>query len=262
MQELFILVGLLVALLAIGCPVAFAMLIASVVYLLTSSLPLLQLTQKVAAGVDSFPLLAIPMFLLAGGLMNTMGVTDRIFGFGRQVLVRATYHGGPFAATSTVVASVISRANVRRRVADAGGLGKVEIKACARPALRNTPSASAITGGLAVIGPRHPAVEHHFINCFPYTRKSSAACSSPRPSGLLMALPDDDPHLLPGPHGRLCCPRPAAGEPFVEGVAAPFRGASAAAAPVIPCRDHLGHLHGRPGRGYSVLFRTATCELH
>jgi len=151
MQELFILVGLLVALLAIGCPVAFAMLIASVVYLLTSSLPLLQLTQKVAAGVDSFPLLAIPMFLLAGGLMNTMGVTDRIFRFA-QVLVRHVTGG---LGHVNVVASVIFAGMSGSAVADAGGLGKVEIKAMRAAGYDNAFSA-AITGASAVIGPVIP----------------------------------------------------------------------------------------------------------
>jgi TRAP-type transport system large permease protein len=151
MQEFVILVGLLLVLLALGCPVAFAMIIASVTFLLTSHLPVLQLAQKIAGGVDSFPLLAIPMFLLAGGLMNTMGITDRIFTFA-QVLVRHVTGG---LGHVNVLASIIFAGMSGSAVADAGGLGTVEIKAM-RDAGYDRDFSAAITGASAVIGPVIP----------------------------------------------------------------------------------------------------------
>jgi TRAP-type transport system large permease protein len=151
MQELLILVGLLVVLMALGCPVAFAMIISSVVFMFTSGLPILQLSQKIAGGVDSFPLLAIPMFLLAGSLMNTMGITDRIFSFA-QVLVRHITGG---LGHVNVLASVIFAGMSGSAVADAGGLGTVEMKAM-RDAGYDPDFSAAITGASAVIGPVIP----------------------------------------------------------------------------------------------------------
>jgi TRAP-type transport system large permease protein len=151
MQEVMILVGLLLGLLALGCPVAFAMIIASVAFLLTSNLPALQLAQKIAGGVDSFPLLAIPLFLFAGSLMNSTGITARIFNFA-QVLVRHITGG---LGHVNVLASVIFAGMSGSAVADAGGLGAVEMKAM-RDAGYNENFSAAITGASAVIGPVIP----------------------------------------------------------------------------------------------------------
>src|SRR4030042_4989153 len=68
-----------------GRAIAFAMgvtsLIGVVIYRGIGNIPFGMMAQRMVYGVNSFPLLAIPFFLLAGRLMNTSGITDRIFKF-------------------------------------------------------------------------------------------------------------------------------------------------------------------------------------
>ena len=85
-----VLVGVLLLLLALGFPVAIAMSGASVVYLLLrGDIPLVVVAQRVTVGVDSFVLLAIPFFFLAGELMNQGGITKRLVDLA-QALVGGT----------------------------------------------------------------------------------------------------------------------------------------------------------------------------
>lgn len=138
-------------LLAIGMPVAYTMLVSSAVYILVAGLPEVQLTLRAAGGIESFSLLAIPMFLLAGNLMNGMGVTERIFAFA-GVLVRHVTGG---LGHVNVVASVIFAGMSGSAVADAGGLGAVEIKAMKQAGYTARFSA-AVTAASATIGPIIP----------------------------------------------------------------------------------------------------------
>ena len=77
------------------------------------------------AGVDSFTLLAVPFFILAGNLMNTSGVTDRIYDFASSLV--GHFRGG--IGHVNVVGSIIFSGMSGSAVADAGGLGALEIKA-------------------------------------------------------------------------------------------------------------------------------------
>jgi Ca2+-binding RTX toxin-like protein len=66
----------------IGLPVALSMACASLLYILvTGIVPDVIVAQRMIAGVESFPLLAVPFFILAGNLMNIAGVTGRIYAF-------------------------------------------------------------------------------------------------------------------------------------------------------------------------------------
>jgi C4-dicarboxylate transporter DctM subunit len=73
----------LIALVVLGMPVAFAIGIASMFSLLAGDYQLIILPQKILAGLDSFPMLAIPFFVLAGNLMTGGGITDKILDFAR-----------------------------------------------------------------------------------------------------------------------------------------------------------------------------------
>nr|WP_321981383.1 TRAP transporter large permease [uncultured Cohaesibacter sp.] len=138
-------------LLFLGLPVAYTMLVSSAIYILMAGLPDLQLTLRVSGGIESFSLLAIPMFLLAGNLMNGMGVTERIFNFA-GVLVRHITGG---LGHVNVVASIIFAGMSGSAVADAGGLGAVEIKAMERAGYSRKFSA-AVTAASATMGPIIP----------------------------------------------------------------------------------------------------------
>jgi TRAP-type mannitol/chloroaromatic compound transport system permease large subunit len=72
----------LFAMLILGFPVAVALAGSSAIYiLLQGTVPDVVIVHRIINGVDSFPLLAIPFFVLAGNLMNTAGITNRIFDF-------------------------------------------------------------------------------------------------------------------------------------------------------------------------------------
>jgi TRAP-type mannitol/chloroaromatic compound transport system permease large subunit len=80
--------GVLVALILAGLPVAVAMGLTAVGFFLGLGEPRMMgaMAQRMYSAVSSFPLLAIPFFILAGNLMNTAGMTDRIFGFARALV--------------------------------------------------------------------------------------------------------------------------------------------------------------------------------
>ncbi|MGD7003906.1 TRAP transporter large permease subunit, partial [Corynebacterium halotolerans] len=65
----------------ISVPIAFSLGISSIIYLLIADIPLSIVPQKMFAGLNSFVLLCIPGFILAGNLMNAGGITERIIGF-------------------------------------------------------------------------------------------------------------------------------------------------------------------------------------
>jgi tripartite ATP-independent transporter DctM subunit len=138
-------------LLLLGMPIAYTMLVTSAAYILVSGLPILQLTLRASGGIESFSLLAIPMFLLAGNLMNGMGVTERIFDFA-GVLVRHVTGG---LGHVNILSSVIFAGMSGSAVADAGGLGAVEIRAMERAGYSRRFS-SAVTAASATIGPIIP----------------------------------------------------------------------------------------------------------
>ena len=102
-------------------------------------------------GINSFPLIAVPFFILAGNLMNSAGITTRIFAFARATV--GWMHGG--LGHVNVGASVIFAGMSGAAVADAGGLGNIEIKAM-REAGYDTDFAVGITAASSTIGPIIP----------------------------------------------------------------------------------------------------------
>lgn len=140
------------ALIVIGFPVAFALGGASLLYVWgEGTSPLLVVVHRMVGGVDSFPLLAIPFFIMAGSLMNTSGITERIYTF--AVALVGWLKGG--LGHVNVVGSVIFAGMSGTAVADAGGLGNIEIKAM-RDHGYPVEFAVGITGASSTIGPIIP----------------------------------------------------------------------------------------------------------
>jgi len=140
------------ALLVVGIPVAIALGGSSLLYVwLQGDSPLLVVVHRMVSGVDSFPLLAIPFFIMAGSLMNTSGITERIYAFAMALV--GWLKGG--LGHVNVVGSVIFAGMSGTAVADAGGLGNIEIKAM-RDHGYSTDFAVGITGASATIGPIIP----------------------------------------------------------------------------------------------------------
>lgn len=141
----------LVVMLIVGVPVAVALGGASLIYILLDGLPGTVLIHTMVNGVDSFPLLAVPFFILAGHLMNTAGITNKIFDFAKALV--GWMHGG--LGHVNVGASVIFAGMSGAAVADAGGLGTVEIKAM-RDAGYDADFSVGITAASSTIGPIIP----------------------------------------------------------------------------------------------------------
>jgi tripartite ATP-independent transporter DctM subunit len=139
-------------LVAIEVPIAFALAASAVVWLtLESPIPLTIVVQRMASGLDSFPLLAIPLFILAGSLMNRAGLAARIFAFALSLFG----HVRGSLAHVNVAASIVFAGMSGVAQADAAGLGTVEIRAM-RKAGFDPAFSAAVTAASSIIGPIIP----------------------------------------------------------------------------------------------------------
>lgn len=146
---LFITLFLLIIL---GVPIAFALALASLMaILLEGSIPNLIVLHQIVGGMDSFPLLSIPFFILAGALMNQGGITERIFDFAGALI--GWLHGG--LGHVNVGASILFSGMSGAAVADAGGLGAIEIKAM-RDKGYDADFSVGLTAASSTIGPIIP----------------------------------------------------------------------------------------------------------
>jgi TRAP-type C4-dicarboxylate transport system permease large subunit len=135
-----------------GLPVAIAMAGASLVYIFFSgNLPPFAVVHRMIGGIDSFPLLAVPFFILAGNLMNNAGITTRIYGY--AVALVGWLKGG--LGHVNVVGSVVFAGMSGTAVADAAGLGTIEIKAMKEHGY-TTEFAVGVTAASATLGPIIP----------------------------------------------------------------------------------------------------------
>lgn len=149
---LLVLFGSLALLFVSGIPIAFALFISSLIYLLLiGEYPLNIVAQKFISGPDSFTLLAIPLFVSAGALMNLTGITRRIFGVANALVGHLT--GG--LGHVNIVASIIFSGMSGSAMADAAGLGLIEIKAM-REAGYDDDFSVAVTASSSIIGPIIP----------------------------------------------------------------------------------------------------------
>ncbi|NBY54267.1 MAG: TRAP transporter large permease [Betaproteobacteria bacterium] len=144
----FVMFGLI----AIELPVAFALVTAALTWLLFGSpVPMSLVVQRMSSGIDSFPLLAIPLFVLAGNLMNVGGIAARIFEF--AVALVGHLRGG--LAQVNIFASLIFAGMSGVAQADAAGLGTVEIKAMKKEGF-DAAFAAACSAASAIVGPIIP----------------------------------------------------------------------------------------------------------
>jgi tripartite ATP-independent transporter DctM subunit len=150
-MSILLMIALLFALMVIGVPVAVALALASLAFVATNGMPPMIVLANMVNGINSFPLIAVPFFILAGHLMNTAGITTRIFNLARATV--GWMHGG--LGHVNVGASVIFAGMSGAAVADAGGLGNIEIKAM-RDAGYDTDFSVGITAASSTIGPIIP----------------------------------------------------------------------------------------------------------
>ena len=140
------------ALMVTGVPVAIAMAGASLLYIwLSGTTPSMVVVHRMLSGIDSFPLLAVPFFILAGNLMNNAGITNRIYNFALALV--GWLKGG--LGHVNVLGSVIFAGMSGTAIADAAGLGTIEIKAMKDHGYA-TEFAVGVTAASATLGPIIP----------------------------------------------------------------------------------------------------------
>ncbi len=146
-----IILALLIVLLMTGMPLAFAMGVSTTVYLYLTGIDAGMLAQRMTSSVDSFLILAIPFFYLAGELMNACRLTDRIINMSRAVV--GHIHGG--LAQVNIFASMIFSGMSGSATADTTALGSVLIPAMKKEGYP-APFSAAVTVASALVGPMIP----------------------------------------------------------------------------------------------------------
>ncbi len=149
---MLLLIGSFLALLIVGTPVAVSLGVSSLFYLLIYGVaPDIIAAQRMIAGVESFPLIAVPFFILVGNLMNIAGVTGRIYHFALSLV--GWMKGG--LAQVNIIGSVVFSGMSGTALADAAGIGTIEIKAMKDHGYP-VEAAVGVTAASATLGPIFP----------------------------------------------------------------------------------------------------------
>lgn len=138
---------------ALGVPIAYAMFISSIGYLLFTGADIGLFAEQMLNGMfDSFVLLAVPLFILAANLMNAGGVTDRLLAFCQALVGRLK--GG--LAQVDILVSVVFAGMSGSAIADAAGPGKLVTMMMVKTGRYPPGFAAAVASASAVIGPIIP----------------------------------------------------------------------------------------------------------
>jgi tripartite ATP-independent transporter DctM subunit len=134
-----------------GVPLYVTMAFAALAFLWFGGIPTELLPQKMAGAVNSFPIVAAPLFILMGNILAKAQITDRIVAFASAAIgwVRGGY------AHASILTSIIFAGMVGSAVADAAGSGAIEIRAMTKVGYKPETAAS-ITAAAATIGPIIP----------------------------------------------------------------------------------------------------------
>jgi len=147
----FLVIAAFVALFMLGFPVVLAIGIPSVAYLLVNDLPVDVIAQRTLYALDSFPLVAVPVFLFVGSLMNGAGISRHIYRFADAAVSRLP--GG--LAQVNIFGSLVFAGMSGSALADVGGIGRIEIDAMRDKGFRPA-FAAAVTSSSAIVGPIFP----------------------------------------------------------------------------------------------------------
>lgn len=149
---IWLLLLILAILVLLEMPIVFALPTSALMYLIiTDSFPPMLVVQRVASGLESYVLLAIPLFIFAGNLFNAAGISTRIFDFAAACVG----HIRGSLAHVNIFASVIFSGMSGVAQADAAGLGAVEVREMKKRGFSPEFSA-AITAVSSIIGPIIP----------------------------------------------------------------------------------------------------------
>lgn len=135
-----------------GMPVGFTLIVATLAYFAITDWTLVFFSgAKLIDSIDSFALLAVPFFILTGTLMNSSGITNRIFAFAKSLV---GHHTGGLGHVN-IMASLMFSGMSGSALADAGGLGQLEIKSM-RDEKYDDDYSGGLTAASAIIGPIIP----------------------------------------------------------------------------------------------------------
>lgn len=147
----FVVILAFVVFFILGFPVVVAIAVPALLYVILAGFPMELIAQRMTYALDSFPLVAVPVFIFVGSLMNQSGITSDIYRFAHTLAGRAP--GG--LAQVNIVGSLIFSGTSGAALADIGGLGRIEIRAMVNAGFTRA-YAAAITGASAVVGPIFP----------------------------------------------------------------------------------------------------------
>jgi len=150
-MEGFLVVAAFLVLFMLGFPVVLAIGIPCFVYIFANGLPIDLVAQRTLYALDSFPLVAVPVFLFVGSLMNSAGISRYIYQFADTACGRLP--GG--LAQVNIFGSLIFAGMSGSALADIGGLGRIEIDAMRKKGF-SPGFAAAVTSSSAIVGPIFP----------------------------------------------------------------------------------------------------------
>lgn len=146
-----ILFGAFLFLIFFGLPVAFSLGVSSLIYLIIEEIPLAIIVQRMYSGINSFTLVSIPGFILAGNLMNTGGITKRIINFANAIL--GSIRGG--LSLANIGASMLFAGISGTALADTASIGAMLIPAMVEEGYEPD-FAAAVTASSSTVGPIIP----------------------------------------------------------------------------------------------------------
>ena len=134
-----------------GFPIVAAMGIPSLLYVIVEGLPPSTMAYSIFQSLNSFPLVASPLFILMGCLINNFGETTNLFNFCRVLMRNAK----GYTAKVNIIVSLIFAGMSGAAVADIGGLGQIEIKAMEDEGYSRE-YAAALSAATSMVGPIFP----------------------------------------------------------------------------------------------------------
>ncbi len=140
-----------IILMFLGIPIAYSLGFAALVSIVVGGFPLGVLIQRMFIGINSFILLALPLFVLAGGLMNETGIAEQLVNFSKVLVGKVR---GSLAIVN-IVTSIFFAGISGSATADTSALGTILIPAMEKEGY-DTDFSAAVTAASSVIGPIIP----------------------------------------------------------------------------------------------------------
>ena len=157
-MSLYLIIFLFFLFLILGVPIAIVVLTSSIIGLIINNIPLSMIPQTMINGINSYTLLAVPLYILSGEFMNKSGVAQRLFDFALALVGHIRGSMGHVNVLVSLIFAGISGSST----ADASGLGRIEIQAM-RDEGYEIGFSAAITAASSTIGPIIPPSIHMMI---------------------------------------------------------------------------------------------------